>query len=260
MANVFLGTPNFQSGLTSPLFVIPGLSYLGASKSYNPQNGTRWVLVFEGTPAACERAYLLVPTNYSKELDATRGAAYRLIVTTPDDPTSSVSTAISTTYELLGNTSSVSLWVHVKSLALSAAQRELVKTAVRTRSTTGLSGDALSLAKLIIENDGSRSFYASQYVFRMTQVVASTYQQQVSFANVGKVYTATQMQAEANPPATLFFSISAVSSRTAVTSPEGYLYGWLKQTPTINQIANYKFSVTNEWWLDDWSTWIYSAV
>lgn len=266
---IVASSPDFSAGSTSPLFTIPGLAYLGASKRRSPTFGEQWVLTFESAgssnlsvQSAAQYAYDLVPSDYTAELDTSRATIHRLIVTTPDNPADASNTVISTTYELLGNANQKDIWEHPKALALTEAQRTAVKTAVRAESSASLTtgSDSLYLCDLILQGNGSRAFQVSQYVYRVTHVVSGRYATQVAFSNVQKIYTTDQMLAELSPPATILFSAETIVAQHTSTVPTGYLYGWLKQTPTVNQIAGNKFTITNEWWLEEWSTWIYETI
>lgn len=254
MSAIILGTPDFRSGATSPLFQVPGLSYLGANLVYTPNVGTQWTLIFEGTPSACTTAYALVSPFFKKELDSTRGAVYRLIVTTPDDPNATGHEVLSTQFELLPNQLQKDIWEHPKALALSQSDRAAVKKAVKAGTSSGLGGNALTLCNMLLEGNGSRSFQKSQYAFKVTQVVASNYVVKVSFTNVEKIYTTTQLKNEIQMPSTYLISIDAIDQPAA---PAGYMTGWLKQAPSVTNSAGNRISIVNEYWLQTWSTWLY---
>jgi hypothetical protein len=101
----------------------------------------------------------------------------------------------------------------------------------------------------------SEGYVRSQYVLRKTQTVSSRSQIAVSFTNVENIHTTAQVTSAETIPATLLFSISGIPEPA---SAEGYLFGWLKKTPTVSQTGLH-FQITQEYWLERWSTFTYDA-
>ena len=84
---------------------------------------------------------------------------------------------------------------------------------------------------------GVTAYSVSQFVLRNTVVVASNYSIKPAYTNVGKILTTAQVQTIHNPPTTIKFAL-----------PEGF---WLERTPTCEQTASDKFTITREWYHHD---------
>lgn len=100
---------------------------------------------------------------------------------------------------------------------------------------------------------GNSAYQVSSYVLRINRTHSSLYANTISTANVGKVYTYAQIQAEASSIA----SPISVSINSNVPSSGA----WLKQAPILTELSNRKLQMTQEWWWsDNWSTVLYDAV
>lgn len=279
------GSPDFASGPLSPLFSVPGLSFLGVSRRRSPYRGQQWVLTYESfastdptLPSAAEEGYLLVPLDFSAELEAL-GPVYRLTVTTPDIPSGGSDGVHNTYFELLGNALQFDLREHPKALSLettlsaSANRIKLITdyingadgatAATATAGLTNVNGklsDAQTLIYLMQQRGGNATFQRSQYVFRCTRVASNRATVDVGYSNVEKILTTAQVIAETGPPAGILAAIAdAVTNATPTDVPDGYQFGWLKQTPTVTTTADNLLQIVSEYWLESWSTWIYAT-
>jgi hypothetical protein len=91
--------------------------------------------------------------------------------------------------------------------------------------------------------NGRETYQVSSYALRINRTFSSLYQNTISTANVGKLYTYAQIQAEAS-------SISSpISNAVAANVPtSGY---WLKQAPVLAELSNRKLQLNQEWWWSD---------
>ncbi len=177
------------------------------------------------------------------------------------------------TWELLGNDVQKDLYEHPTTLALGIDTISAVKVAVQSvnssspgqeqsakttavenlRSVAGANADvAEELFNLIIK--GTTHYSVSEFVLRHTQTVSNTYQTQFALNNIEYIYTTDQLQSEAEIPSTIVFDIASIAEPSEKT---GYLWGWLKRSPQISVVAGAKIQVTQEYWLDQWSTYAY---
>jgi hypothetical protein len=67
------------------------------------------------------------------------------------------------------------------------------------------------------------------------------------------------MIAETGPPVGILNTIASAYDNSTPTASDGYVYGWLKQTPTAVTVANQKLQVSGEFWLGQWSTFVYAS-
>lgn len=99
---------------------------------------------------------------------------------------------------------------------------------------------------------GNSTYQVSSYVLRINRTHSSLYANTVSTADVGKLYTYAQIQAEAS-------SIASPIS-TSIDSNVPSSGAWLKQAPILTELSNRKLQMTQEWWWsDNWSTVLYEA-
>lgn len=90
------------------------------------------------------------------------------------------------------------------------------------------------------------SWTISQWVLRCTKVIANNSTIKPSLLNVGKVYGTEQLRTAELIPSTIKFDL-----------PSGY---WLKRTPTIEQTAADKWTISQEWWhADAYDPFIYEV-
>lgn len=181
------------------------------------------------------------------------------------------------TWELLGNDVQKDLYEHPKSIALGDSVLATIKSAVSTvtsaspdtaiatfntsetavneaASAAGVDNQyAVDLFGLIVK--GTTHFSVSEFVLRHTQSVSNTYQTQFALNDIEKIYTTAQLQLEATIPTTIVFDIASISP--PADKPK-YQFGWLKRSPQIQVVAGFKIQVTQEYWLDQWSTVIYN--
>lgn len=96
---------------------------------------------------------------------------------------------------------------------------------------------AVLMPLLLSLTKGVESYTVSQWVLKHTLVIAANSTIKPSKTNIGKMYaTASLIEAESIPN-TLRFDL-----------PDGY---WLKRTPTVDQTAADKWTISQEWWHAD---------
>jgi hypothetical protein len=273
------GTKQFRDGPLAPLFSIPRLSYLGSERVKTPFGGEQWSLTYWSpassslsVPSSAEVAYTLVPAGFSARLTAF-GPIHRLVVTTPDLPTGGTQGIQQTYYELLGNNVQLDLREHPKSIALGSAVVRTIDCVLSQSADPNIStsenqvvpqqsdipaGDARELYDLLSQRNGNAAYVKPQFVFRYTRVASNFATGVLNYDNVEKILTTTQMISETGFPGTGI--LSAINSAVVATQPaavDGYVYGWLKQTPTVTSMAGNKFQIVGDYSLEFWSTWIY---
>lgn len=85
--------------------------------------------------------------------------------------------------------------------------------------------------------DGVETWSISQWVLRHTVIVAANSSIRPSLINVGRMYTTEMVRSVEAIPATIMFEL-----------PAGY---WLKRSPTVEQTASDKFTLSQEYWHAD---------
>ena len=241
-----------------------------ARPSFDPVRGARTEFGYEGTEAALAGIIATLPSYFAWDLDNTNSPDCKLTIWIPDfSNEGESSTSYTLRYELGGNDIQKSIYEHPSCLALGESTILLIKQQVKKAAahdetsayvpSASLTGTAREFYSLI--NKGTDSYVVSQYVFKITQTVSSRWTSRVGFANIERIYSTATLANEANPPATMLFSLSQIDSYLRpATNPSGYAYGWLKKTPTVQQVAGNRFEITSEYWLETWSTLLYGAL
>jgi hypothetical protein len=179
-------------------------------------------------------------------------------------------------WELPGNDLQKEIWEHPKVLGYSSAmvtvlrnEVELVQSgsstyaesvaAIQVQMTAeslsaGTQAEILSLFDHILK--GGDSFVTDQYVLRKTQLITSRYTAIIARSGVNKIWTTAQITGSETIPQ---FISNELGQLTAPTARTGYQWGWLKKAPTVLQVAGNKFQLTQEWWLEQWSTFVYDV-
>lgn len=180
------------------------------------------------------------------------------------------------TWEILGNDLQKDIWEHPNVLGYSSAmvavlrkEVELVQSgsstydesvaAINTQIafegiTAPTSTQIITLFDQILK--GLESFVVDQYVLRKSQLITSRYTATIARVGINKIWTTAQVQAAESMPT---FISNELNQLVAPTARTGYLWGWLKKSPTVTQVAGNKFQVAQEWWLEQWSTFVYTA-
>lgn len=127
----------------------------------------------------------------------------------------------------------------------------------------GATADASKLFHLL--KRGATHYALSQYVLKHTTNVSNRYGVNISDVNIEKLYTTTQLLAEVTSgalwtfpmPPRLVYKLQAIPSATARTN---YLWSWRKLASTETTTANNRVEISTEYWLEQWSTILYTAV
>jgi hypothetical protein len=100
--------------------------------------------------------------------------------------------------------------------------------------------------------DGVRSFPVEVPMLRHTQTVSNRWAVKAALTNVRRIIsTSSLISLEAIPGAVLF------NLPTDTSSVSDKAYGWYKLFPTIQQVANQKFQIVQEWQYGLWATLLY---
>lgn len=253
------------------------------SQSYSPTTGLVSTYVYEGTEAAINGQANNLPKNQGLIIstDGSQAPMWRLTVQTPD-------IAITSVWNIDCNDIERTLYEHPTFLALGAAMLTFIKKYVDegTFSTLdaalafdiaqglpdGASGPPMSSALTITNTaralwdllrKGTDSYVRSQYVVKNTITLSTLTSFVVTWGGVDKIYTLAQILTESGGidiPALL--TLETIPIPTAPSSDAGqatYVSGWLKKGPKFEQFAQGKYQYVAEWWLDIWSTDIYSV-
>lgn len=109
------------------------------------------------------------------------------------------------------------------------------------------------------------SYLTGQYVLRHTTNCSASYGGNISDSNVFKIYTTAQLLSEVQD-ATLWIQPMAgrlVTKIGAIPAPDdrtGYQWGWLKKPSTEALTPDNRIEITTEYWLEQWSTYLYAVV
>lgn len=233
----------------------------GPIYNYDPGRGETRHEIFDGTFEACiARAIAL--RNLRPDLAVTAepsdGSLWRVTERSADWGESAA--AATTVWELLGNEVHKDIYEHPRSLSIDPRVVAQVRGEVAKYDGQGplptFAGDPTGNADLLFTLllKGTNAYLTSQYVLRRTEIVSSKYQVKVAFNQIDSIWSSAQIVTVEAPPAELLFSISNIP---IPDSQSGYQWGWLKKSPTVMQASGNRFQITQEWWLEQWSTYLY---
>lgn len=250
--------------------------------AYSKEQGFRTVTEYEGTIAAVRAFAFQLNATVSWDIDDSDAPKATLTISAPFlEAGNQVVEQPVDTWELVGNSQARDIYEHPNSLSLGAKMLSAIKASVQKvqggnsisesnasyetaiNTSTGLpwlagvlgvsSVKTLELFDLILK--GTTSYQISQFVLRYTRVVGSTSAVTVACAYTEYVYQIANINNEAPIPLGLSVAIGQIPAIPARTN---YTAGWLKQAPTSRALANGKVEITTEWWLENWSNYIYS--
>lgn len=248
----------------------------------DPVRGFSTIYTYEGDYRSIYGLARQVRANQRYSIDDTDKPLFRLTLQSPDAGVQETASDYVRQFELLGNDVELSIYDHPTSRSLGDAVLTAVKIGVKTvedantadaaaavttqtsaiRAVAGATNadSAESLFKLLLK--GTTSFVSSQYVLRRTQTVNSPVQVLINYAGIDRIHdSASVIQLELMQPNQLtipiYFAITSIEVPTAQT---GYAWGWLKKSPTVNAASNGKYTIAQEYWLAQWSTYLYGAL
>lgn len=248
--------------------------------SWSRSDGVRRTVVYEGTHSAIEAYYSTVrnslnPDAIEIDRDVNNGTS-RMTVLFNFDETEIPEIGV-INWELISNDLTKDLYEHSKVLDFPAAVLSAVRKAVdqfenqtaddeytvaqatidiTAACVTAGYSSANPIAVFNLRAKGQDSFSVDQSVLRKTQLVSSNYPQKLAFSGVGKLWTGSQINAQESIPIGIQFDINQIEAPPART---GYLWSWLKKRPTAIVVSRNKIQLVQEWWLEQWSTFVYDT-
>lgn len=101
-------------------------------------------------------------------------------------------------------------------------------------------------------------------VMTHTKIVTAQYINPATFTNIGNVISTPTLITSEGIPGGLLFDIASLPSTNPPPQPIGitgynqvFNYGWLKNSPSVRQVAKRKWSITQTWDYGLWNTSIY---
>ena len=97
-------------------------------------------------------------------------------------------------------------------------------------------------------------------VLTLTEIVTAEYIYPTNFTNCGLIYSNTTLISSYGVPSTVLFGFPVNSDPSPVLIPytgqyQVYLYGWLKNSPSVRQVSKKKWSLTQTF---DYGLWLIS--
>lgn len=122
-----------------------------------------------------------------------------------------------------------------------------------TDFTDGNQANALILYKLMLA--GVRSAVARVPMLRHTQTVSNNWSVPASLTNVGRIISTAMLLSLESVPTSLLINLpNRVPTAFQTINVK---YGWLKNDPTVQQVAFRKFQIVQEWEYGLWPTDVY---
>lgn len=238
-----------------------GLTEIGRKRHFDPSRGPVDTIIYEGTHEDVQAAEASIAgANLIYECDYTLGTPKaRFTISTPDfvDNTGGDG-LISTVYEMPTSPANRSGYEHPKSLGISAANLRTIKDSLkRNAAPSGLTGNASTLYSHML--NGQESFMSFNAVFRVVHTITRIATVNVSFTDVGRVYSNAALINETGASGVYNAAIINAFANYPFSAPSGFTLGWLKAAPSFATVAGNRVAVSIEWYLEAWSNYYYTA-
>lgn len=250
--------------------------------SYSPETGVRTLLGYEGTREAVVGYAFQLPTESNWHTSDSDKPKVRLNVSFPylfagqNTPEQAIDT-----WEFPTNTIQKDYREHPDWIGFSAVMRRIIEIGlddinqlatpenveskintvyVAINAVSGATAEQKANAIVLFEalmRVPNLTFQVSQLILRHTRVIGTKAALAMAWSNIHKVYTQAQIHAESPIDAE---HLATLENIPVVTPHSGYFWGWLKQTPAQKKIAYGKLEITNEWWLEEWLTFLYPTI
>lgn len=182
-------------------------------------------------------------------------------------------------WEMPGNEIQKSIWEHrtllgITARALNAARQHIAENktydeletdeATLWATLTTDQKNAIEAAYGLAERNMDH-VALGQYVLRHVTNVGAGYSANISDSNVEKLYTTDQLLAEVTDPVLWIYPLPArmvwkIQNLAAPVAVTGFLWSWRKLPSTEATAANGRIEISTEYWLEQWSTWLYDVV
>lgn len=123
---------------------------------------------------------------------------------------------------------------------------------------TALTAEALPLYKLMLK--GVTAVRVTQPTFQHTVIVSNGYEVTAAVSNCGKILSSAKMVAETSAPPAFFPALAASPFTDAAADNVNMVSGWLKDYPTIENIAGGKAQITVQYNWGIWARLLYTYI
>lgn len=233
--------------------------------SYDPQRGEHLVERWESAGrnlGSIAAGYQALRTAYN----FTDSPHKSVIVATLSGPSGGQPEVTTDTWQILANEIQKDLFEHPTAAALGTDVLTAIAAAIddkKTLAQAGFTGNSRTVFEL--KRNGTTHYALGQYVLRHTTNVSAGYSVNVADFNVERIYTTAQLLAEATNTNSWVYPLPGrlvhkIENLPAPTARSGYLWGWRKLPSTETTSSGNRIEITTEYWLEQWSTFIYGVV
>jgi hypothetical protein len=238
---------------------IAGVILVGTRRKFIPGTGWNTITSYECTSSGDANAlgFAFASDGYEVDIED-RGPVFKVEVTTPTADPNQSEIPIDK-WEVLPIDVDKHLFEHPKFQALSEDEQNKIRNWYRTQPESSgpavTTSDAIDIYDLL--RKGTDHYKSPATMVRFTRTVSDSYTTiGTTYNAASKIWTKAQLLA-LSPPALIASAISAADTALQ-TPPAGYYGGWLKSQPTITQRGVNKNDISQEWTLENWSTFIYA--
>lgn len=167
-------------------------------------------------------------------------------------------------WQLLANEVQKDLREHPAVLALEASSPGILALILKAvddfnngKTTTPSFPDGEANTVFDLMKKGQTHFAVGQYVLRWTTNVSFNSTVYRGEGNREMLYSTSQVISESLPPTAITSAMTSISAPTFVS---GYFWSWRRLPSTRTTVAQNRVEVSTEYWLDQWSTYIYSPL
>lgn len=217
-------------------------------------------------------------TDQRFAIDDSDKPLYRMVVTTPDY-TNGQSNALNK-WELIHNKIEKDITEHPTVKLMNADEVDTIRSLIKNNKklsslTTPLSTNGAYLYDLMVK--GQTKTLQDERVFRYSVVTSKRFGSYVSEVGLYRLWSTHSLTTPSISgliiPAQILFNLNIVQTGapwganvispistggpSPTTGTHVFAWSWLKQPPDVEQLPSGKVRISQEWWLDYWSTWEY---
>lgn len=240
-----------------------GAVLAGTRRRYDPARGWTTALRYEFSDSTSANSFGAASAGSGSVVDIDdRGPVYAVEVSAPSiDPQDPNAGDALDRYELFPVDLEKSLLEHPSFQALTEAEQLLLvdwfESGDKTSAPAVTSADGIDIYTLL--RKGTDHYTSPTLGFRFTQTVPDGWNAVGGAGNsINRIFTSATLISSVGPP-TLYSTLIASATASLPSPATDYARGWLKKQSTITQRGTNRSDITQEWLLENWSTFIYGA-
>lgn len=237
----------------------------GTRRRFDPSRGWTTVFRYEFSDSASANAFGGAQAGGQNAVDIDdRGPVYSVEISSPTVDPGGTEDPVGR-FEVFPVETEKAIWELPAFQSLTAEEQGALRVYAEDQSDANhdaalaaiSSFDGLEILALV--RKGTDHYSAPTVGFRFNQTVSDSYSAIGGAGNsISRIFTSATLISSVGPP-TLYVSMINAATAALPTPATGYAKGWLKKQSSITQRGVNRSDITQEWILENWSTFLYGA-